>query len=222
MRKPELVIFDCDGVLADSEVISAEVLIGELRAFGVNLEAEYVFRNFVGKSFPGVAANIRASFQVELPPVFEDRYRTALIDAYQTRLKPTAGVHDMLTRLNCQSCVATSSSPPRVRRTLDLLDLSEQFGGNVFTASQVKRGKPAPDLFLFAARQMSVSPENCLVIEDSTAGLNGAMAAKMTVWRYVGGSHFTTQSNKRPETPASVPVFDNWNKFYLMAPELSA
>lgn len=222
LRTPELVIFDCDGVLADSEVISAEVLISELHAFGITLDTHYVFRNFVGKSFPGVAASIRATYQVVLPADFEDRYRAALLAAFATQLRATAGVQDMLAKLNCQTCVATSSSPPRVQKTLELIDLTDRFGADVFTASQVKRGKPAPDLFLFAAQKMGALPENCLVIEDSTAGLTAALAANMPVWRYIGGSHFLPQSHHRPETPAGVPVFDNWDEFYLMMPELRA
>lgn len=222
MRKTELIIFDCDGVLADSEVISADVLIGELRAFGLHLDAQYVYRHFVGKSFPGVAEIIRATFQVQLPSVFEDRYRSALIEAYSTQLCMTPGLVDMLDLLDCPVCVATSSSPPRVKRTLDLLGLSDRFGPSVFTASQVKRGKPAPDLFLFAARKMGTHVENCLVIEDSTAGVTGALAAGMEVWRYVGGSHFADQSQLREQTPTNVPLFDDWTAFYTMAPDLKA
>ncbi|MEZ5778038.1 MAG: HAD family hydrolase [Paracoccaceae bacterium] len=222
MREIELVVFDCDGVLADSEVISAEVLVAALRRFDIEMDIAYVFDNFVGKSFPGVAALIRSSFDVALPPDFEAGYRAALIDAFATGLKPTGELYDMLASLGRPSCVATSSSPPRAARTLEILGLAERFGASVFTASQVERGKPAPDLFLFAARNMGVAPESCLVIEDSLAGVEAAKAAGMAVWRYVGGSHFHDRNRAREGTPAGVPVFDNWNQFYLMAPDLRA
>lgn len=220
LQKVDLVIFDCDGVLADSEVISAEILTSELRDFGVRIDTDYVFRNFIGKSFPGVADKIRTTFQVDLPPEFEARYRATLIKAYSTQLRPTPGVAAVLAKLDHASCVATSSSPPRVERTLSILDMTETFGAHVFTASQVERGKPAPDLFLFAADRMGVSPKHCLVIEDSLAGIQAGLAAGMKVWRYCGTSHFTDQAQVRKETPDDVLVFDNWEQFYLMAPEL--
>ena len=127
----------------------------------------------------------------------------------------------MLDQLACPSCVATSSSTQRVANTLETLGLADYFGAAVFTASQVAHGKPAPDLFLFAAREMSARPERCLVIEDSAAGVEAGLAAGMRVWRYVGGSHIADAAGVRHETPAEVAVFDNWDQLYLMAPELS-
>lgn len=220
MRAVQMVIFDCDGVLADSEVISARVLAEQLRPYGLDLDEEFIFRNFVGQSFPKVADKIRARFRLDVPPEFEAAYRANLVDAFARGLTRTPGLGAVLDDLGCRKCVATSSSPPRVARTLRITGLEGYFGGNVFTASEVANGKPAPDLFLHAAEKMGISPENCLVIEDSMAGILAARAAGMEVWRYIGGAHMRGFSTADLATPAGVPAFDNWTEFYQMAPQL--
>ena len=217
-----LVIFDCDGVIADSEVLSARVLVRELMAYDIRIDAEYVYRNFVGKSFPVVADIIAERFEAALPDTFVSDYRAALREAFAESLDTTPGFRDMLGQLTCPACVATSSSAPRAANTLGVLGLAEHFGADVFTASQVAQGKPAPDLFLFAARAMSTPPKRCLVIEDSAAGIEAGLAAGMMVWRYVGASHIADRARARDETPAGVTVFDNWDQFYVLAPCLRA
>ncbi|MFZ5964777.1 HAD family hydrolase [Thalassococcus sp. BH17M4-6] len=221
MPDKDLVIFDCDGVLADSEVISADTIISELARVGIDLDHDYVFRHFIGKSFPGVAANIRASFDVALPEDFEERYRAALADRFATQLRATPGLHAMIARLGCRSCVATSSSPRRVAVTLRLLGLTGHFGPHVFTASEVTHGKPAPDLFLLAARRMGTEPERCLVIEDSAAGIAAGIAAGMQVWHYTGGGHFRHRDAGSFARPTGVRRFDNWAAFYQIDASLN-
>ena len=220
LRTVDLIIFDCDGVIADSEVISATLLVRQLLPYGIRIDADYVFRNFVGKSFPIVAGIIGERFGVALPSTFVGDYRAALREAFADSLQTTPGFLNVLGQLTCPACVATSSSAPRVAHTLDAVGLTDYFGADVFTASQVANGKPAPDLFLFAARAMSAPPERCLVIEDSAPGVEAALAAGMQVWRYVGASHIADTARARDETPAGVTVFDNWDRFYVLAPEL--
>ncbi len=201
-----LVIFDCDGVLVDSEPISAVVLISELARLGIAITPDYVRDNCLGRSFPTVARGIREAFAVALPEDFEQRYRNSLLDRFATELRPTAGVAALLARLRPAKCVATSSSPQRAARSLDIAGLAPVFGPDVFTASQVARGKPAPDLFLFAAERMRVDPSRTLVIEDSRPGVEAAQAAGMHVLVYTGGGH-------RPVPPPGVGSFDNWRDF---------
>ena len=220
LRSVDLVIFDCDGVIADSEIISANLLVRQLLPYGIRIDADYVFRNFVGKSFPVVADIIGARFGIALPSTFVGDYRAALREAFADSLQTTPGFLDVLAQLTCPACVATSSSAPRVAHTLEALGLTDHFGADVFTASQVADGKPAPDLFLFAARAMSTPPGRCLVIEDSVPGIEAALAAGMRVWRYVGASHIGDVAQARDETPGEVTVFDNWDQFYVLAPEL--
>ncbi|WP_208979863.1 HAD family hydrolase [Stappia indica] len=218
-RDIALVIFDCDGVLVDSEPISERVLLAALEEAGVAVDHAYFKAHFLGRSFPRVAQSIRDDFRIALPATFESDYRERLLLAFEAELKPVAGVFDVLDRLAVRACVATSSSPPRVRRSLQLAGLDSYFGEAVFTASQVARGKPAPDLFLHAAAECGIAPERCLVIEDSLPGLEAARAAQMAVWHFIGGSHLDAEDAAPGEPP--LPVFDRWDTFFEMAPQLA-
>ena len=174
MSSIKCIIFDCDGVLIDSELISARVLIEELASEGIEIDFAHFRKNFLGRGFVKVAAEIRAKSAQVISADFESRYRSKLMDAFTKDLQPMPGIYEVLDRLPLPCCVATSSSPARVEHSLKLTGLERCFGKNVFTVSQVKNGKPAPDLFLFAAAQMGMSPSDCLVIEDSETGLAAA------------------------------------------------
>lgn len=215
-----MVIFDCDGVLIDSEIISARILIDLLADLGIDVDLDYVQRNFLGRSFPKVAEDIRTSLNYRLSEDFEAVYRKNLLAAFETELHTVTGIEAVLAELSVDHCVATSSSPPRARRSLELAGLAQCFGDRLFTASQVANGKPAPDLFLHAAARMNVDPRNVLVIEDSIPGLAAARAAEMQVWRFAGASHLSGRSDPLPDALADIPVFDKWSQFYDMAPEL--
>ena len=211
-----LVIFDCDGVLIDSEVLSANILIEQAAALGVVLDMEYVRDHCFGRSFPTVAKVIRDSFNVTLPADFETRYRARLLERFVTDLRPTTGITDMLPRLRVQTCVATSSSPPRVARSLSIVGLDASFA-HVFTASLVDRGKPAPDLFLYAAKVMGVHPTDCLVIEDSRPGIVAARAAGMQVCLFTGGSHMRGRGF---DFEPPLQAVDSWPAFAAHYPDL--
>ncbi|MHA3976742.1 HAD family hydrolase [Halovulum sp. GXIMD14794] len=185
----ELVIFDCDGVLIDSEAISAKMLVEEMAERGITIDTAYVTRNFLGRSYPVVLSTIRAEFGVDLPEDFEASYRARLLAAFERDLRVMPGVTDVLQALNLPFCLATSSSAPRVKRSLEIVGLTELFKDRVTTASEVPRGKPAPDLFLLAARKMGVDPARALVIEDSLNGIRAGRAAGAEVWHFTGGSH---------------------------------
>lgn len=189
MTDPELIIFDCDGVLIDSEVISARQLIAELQGYGVDMDMAFVSRHFLGRSYPVVLAEVRDRWGVALPDRFEADYRARLLAAFARDLQVMPGVIDTLASLRLPYCLATSSSPERLRRSLDITGLAPWFDGCAFTASEVGRGKPAPDLFLHAAARMGAAPAACVVIEDSLNGLRAGLAAGMQVWRFTGGSH---------------------------------
>ncbi|MEE2861668.1 MAG: HAD family hydrolase [Pseudomonadota bacterium] len=204
----DLIIFDCDGVIADSEILSAEVLIDQLAQLGIDITLDDVRRDFLGRSFPTVAASIRDRFARALPDDFEASYRARLLDRFATELAPTPGIDAVLRALRRPVCVATSSSPPRVARTLQLLGLADRFGPHVFTASQVAHGKPAPDLFLFAAAKMGCDPDHALVIEDSVPGLQAARAAGMRALHYAGGAHLAGHA-----APDGARSFADWREF---------
>lgn len=190
MTRISLIIFDCDGVLIDSELISATVLVEQLRLQGVDADLAYVFRNWLGRSFPAVAGNIASFSGRPLPADFESQYRSALLRSFETGLRPMPGIVEVLDDLRVPYCVATGSATERATRSIAIAGLGDRVRDRLFTASMVERGKPAPDLFLLAAARMNAAPEQCLVIEDSHLGVLAARAAGMQVWRFTGGSHF--------------------------------
>jgi HAD superfamily hydrolase (TIGR01509 family) len=213
MSAIECIIFDCDGVLIDSEVISARIMIEELASEGIQIDFAHFQKNFLGRGFSKVAADIRAKSAQVISADFESRYRRKLMDAFTKDLRPMPGIYGLLDRLSLPCCVATSSSPTRVEHSLKLTGLEHYFGKNVFTSSQVKNGKPAPDLFLFAAAEMGISPCNCLVIEDSETGLAAAVHAKIPVWHFTGGSHLKGGLPPDQSRTPKIPIFDNWAIF---------
>jgi HAD superfamily hydrolase (TIGR01509 family) len=187
-----LVIFDCDGVLIDSEMISATVLMQQLNAEGIDVDLAYLFEHCLGRSFATVAETVTQSSGRDLPADFEVRYREVLLQRFETELRPMPGAADVLAALRVPACIATSSGTERATRSLAIAGFGNGNGKRrkLFTGSMVKRGKPAPDLFLLAANSMRVLPGECLVVEDSDMGVQAARAAGMLVWRFTGGSHF--------------------------------
>lgn len=186
---PDLVVFDCDGVLVDSEMLAGEALRAVHRAHGIEISAE-LFASIIGmKSADGLAALARATGRA-LPPGAEAELWPATAAVFRERLRPSDGVVDLLAGSRLQRCVASSSHPERIRLSLAVAGLQRFFEPDaVFSASQVERGKPAPDLFLHAAARMGVEPGRCAVIEDSLFGIMAAKAAGMMAIGYVGGSH---------------------------------
>lgn len=216
----DLVIFDCDGVLIDSEIISAQMLIDALALRGVHIDLPYVAQHFLGRSYPIVMETIRRDFHLDLPPAFEDEYRTRLLAAFAADLQIMPHVAQVLAALKVPFCVATSSSPLRAATSLRLVGLEELVGPRLFTASMVARGKPAPDLFLHAAAKMGAAPARCLVIEDSLTGIRAGKAAGMTVWRFTGGAHLGGKGGSEPEDARPDAWFASFAEFGQIAPNL--
>lgn len=209
----DLIIFDCDGVLIDSEIISAQMLVDELAGLGVSIDLAYVARHFLGRSYPTVMATIRKDFGLDLPPEFEDQYRSRLMAAFETGLTIMPHVAQVIDALTLPYCVATSSSPKRAARSLQIVGLAHLTGPRLFTASMVPNGKPAPDLFLLCARTLGADPARCLVIEDSLTGIRAARAAGMPVWRFTGGSHLKGRALDEPEDARPDRHFDDFSTF---------
>lgn len=188
-RKIELVIFDCDGVLVDSEVLSASVLMQMMGEVGMPLTSEIFRSDFLGRSFASAAARATQRFGRPMPDDFAATYRTRLLATMVGNLQSMPGVEKVLEAMIVPFCLATGSSPPRLVVSMEETGLGEFFRGRSFTASMVKNGKPAPDLFLHVAAEMKVEPKSCLVIEDSEMGVSAALAANMQVWHFAGGGH---------------------------------
>jgi HAD superfamily hydrolase (TIGR01509 family) len=185
----ELVIFDCDGVLVDSETISVSVLTEIVRKAGVDIGEEQAYRLFLGRSVGAVEDALRKEFALTLTKAQLDGIRSETFRRFRGELKPMAGVAEALSRLQTRRCVASSSSLERIRLSLSLTGLLEMLDPHIYSASMVARGKPAPDLFLHAAKGMGVRPEDCVVVEDSPAGIDAARRAGMSVFAFAGGSH---------------------------------
>ncbi|KAA2316837.1 HAD family hydrolase [Pseudooceanicola sediminis] len=216
----DLVIFDFDGVLVDSEVISARMLVAELARHRIEVDLAYIARHFLGRSYPVVLAQIRAEFGIDLPEGFEAAYRARLLAAFAEELVIMPGVRAVLERMVVPFCIATSSSEQRVRSSMRMVGLTELFGDRFTTASEVTRGKPAPDLFLRAAEKAGVAPSRCLVIEDSLPGIRGALAAGMQVWHFRGGSHLAGLDLARELQVAPQSHFAHFDELPHLAPGL--
>lgn len=184
-----LLIFDCDGVLVDSEPVSIAVLLDMLSHLGVEMGEEEAYNRFLGRSVSSMTTTLFEDYGVETDIDFLDHMRVTLFERFRTELKPIPGIVETLDRLSQPRCVASSSQPERIRYSLGLTGLLDRLEPHIFSATMVKNGKPAPDLFLHAAREMNVAPERCIVIEDSPAGIAAAKAAGMAVFAFTGGSH---------------------------------
>jgi HAD superfamily hydrolase (TIGR01509 family) len=184
---PELVIFDCDGVLVDSEPIAVRIDAIIFAEYGMPMSEAEIVDRFVGRS-PSVTRDaIEAHLGHPLPPDFHERTEAMFNAAYEHELRPIDGIEEALDQITARTCVASSSEPDRLDHKLRLTGLYERFAGRIFSASEVRNGKPAPDLFLHAARQIGVAPEACAVVEDSQYGVQAARAAGMAAFGY-GGS----------------------------------
>jgi HAD superfamily hydrolase (TIGR01509 family) len=186
---PDLIIFDCDGVLIDSELIACQVDAACLTEIGWPHTVEDILDRYVGRSAAAMLTDIEARTGRRLPDGFAETLRRRLAASFEMDLTAIPGVEDLLDRLGCRFCVASSSAPERLRHSLSLVGLYDRFAPHIFSATEVRRGKPAPDLFLHAAERMGAAPSRCLVVEDSLAGVEAARAAGMTVLGFIGGGH---------------------------------
>ena len=205
----DLVIFDCDGVLVDSEVISCRAHAEVLTRHGYPITSEQVFHRFLGRSTRQANIEVEAELGRALPDDFHVQLQDELFRTFEAELEAVSHIGAALDEIDRAVCVASSGSHQRMRVTLGRTLLYDRFAPNIFSASQVANGKPAPDLFLFAARQMNVAPERCIVIEDSAAGIAGAIAAGMPVLGFHGGSHCREGYGKKLQDAGAAMIFDD-------------
>ncbi|MCC7361516.1 MAG: HAD family hydrolase [Anaerolineales bacterium] len=181
---PALIIFDCDGVLVDSEPLANRVLAEALADLGLHLTLEETMQQFVGRSVSACEAHIAALTGRPVPAGFTPDWQARTLAAFRAGLEPVPGVRAALDALPYPRCVASSSNPERIALALSLTGLTDYFDGRLFSATQVARSKPAPDLFLFAAHTLGAAPERCVVVEDSRFGAQAGVAAGMRVLGY--------------------------------------
>ena len=185
----DLIIFDCDGVLVDSEVISCRAHAETLTRHGYPITSEQVLERFLGVSDREARQTIEREMGRELPDDFEAQMKQAALQRYTGELGAIPNIGEAIDAIKLPKCVASSGTPEKIHHGLTCAGLYDQLAPHIFSATQVSRGKPAPDLFLFAAEQMKAQPARCLVIEDSVPGVTGGCAAGMTLLGFHGGSH---------------------------------
>jgi HAD superfamily hydrolase (TIGR01509 family) len=183
-----MVIFDCNGVLVDSEPIASAVLAQAFTRAGFPLSADFVARRFHGRRLADIFDAVATATGKKLPPAFGTAVTVETLRRFRTELRALPHVAHALTWIRGPKAVASSSPFDRMRVSLDVAGLLQFFGSRLFSASDVVRGKPAPDLFQFAAARMQVNPADCIVVEDSVPGVAAAVAAGMTAIGFVGGS----------------------------------
>ncbi len=196
-RPVGLIIFDCDGVLVDSEPLAMRVLLQTIAEAGAEIDAAEAHEAFLGRSLNAVCQVLRREHRIHIDAAALERMRGRLYTAIRQELRPVPGIAEVLRKLGRPLCVASSSQLERIGLALEVTGLASFFNGNVFSASMVARGKPAPDLFLHAAREMQVAPADCIVVEDSPAGITAALDAGMGVFGFTGGSHAQSASHRQ-------------------------
>lgn len=193
MNSPAAVIFDLDGCLVDSEPLSLEVLATEMRNLGIDgITVNDIRDRFLGVSIQDICRHVSERLGQACTDDFIDRVETRLLTEYQTRLQQIENAEMLLDRLSnagMKTALATGSSLRRMAATLEISGLASHFQGTAYSAEQVANGKPAPDLFLLAARGIATDPKDCVVIEDSPHGVKGAISAGMRAIGFVGGTH---------------------------------
>jgi len=180
----QLVIFDCDGVLIDSDRISLRIQAEMLCELGVPTTYDACVHDFLGIGMPATLAAITARLGRPVPPSWIDELDQAVRNAFTLELTSTPGIVEALNQITVPTCIASSGSQDKMRFTLGLTDLYRRFEGRIYSGDEVEHGKPAPDLFLHAARSMTTAAAGCVVVEDSPSGIQAAKAAGMRVLGY--------------------------------------
>jgi HAD superfamily hydrolase (TIGR01509 family) len=180
----KLIIFDCDGVLVDSERLASEALVDCLAEIQVTMDVETALRRFTGRKMADCLADVEHMNQCSLPDKFELTYRSRMNDYFESRLRAIKGVEEAVKKISHAKCVASNGPLEKTKRNLVITNLHHYFGDNVFSAYTIQKWKPEPDLFLHACREMGSHPDHCLVIEDSETGVRAALAGGFRVLAY--------------------------------------
>jgi HAD superfamily hydrolase (TIGR01509 family) len=183
----DLIIFDCDGVLVDSERLSIKIDALFLERIGWPMSEEEIVQRWVGRSDADMQAEIEAHIGGPIPPDIDEEFGRIYRELFDRELAPVDGIREALDAIAIPRCVASSGKHETIRRNLGLTGLSGYFGERIFSATDVEHGKPAPDLFLLAARTLGAEPSRCVVVEDSVYGVEAALAAGMLPFAYAGG-----------------------------------
>lgn len=178
------IIFDCDGVLVDTEKIGNGILIGMAGEYGFKMELEDAYRNFNGRNLKDCFLQIEKSIKRKLPEDFENRYREKSFEAFKRDAKPVEGVEDFIAKLKIPYCVASSGPVEKIRLNLETAGLLDKFENKIFSSYSINSWKPNPEIFLFAAKEMGFDVSECVVIEDSMAGVMAGIKGGFKVYGF--------------------------------------
>jgi len=215
-------IFDFDGVIADSEALANTVLAEAVTGLGRETTLQDALDRYMGKRWRDVVALIEADIGQPVPDGFAETLRAATLERFRIGLREVAGARDFIRRFAwLPQCIASSSALDRLRLCLEVLGLAAQFGSNVFSADMVERGKPHPDIFLLAAERIGVPPRDCVVIEDSPGGVRAGLAAGMTVVGLCAASHLKPDHAHRLAEAGAVHVGVDWGEVETLVSRLT-
>jgi HAD superfamily hydrolase (TIGR01509 family) len=204
-------IFDFDGVIADSEAIANTVLAETVTGLGHSTTLDQALTRYSGRRWDEVMAEIESATGKPVPSSFASELKLATLDRFRTDLKEVEGAANFIRRFShLPRCIASSSSIDRLQLCLSVLALEAEFGNHVFSADMVERGKPHPDIFLFAAERLGADPNECLVIEDSAGGIKAAVAAGMTTVGLCAASHIRAGHDVRLRDAGAVHLAHSW------------
>lgn len=210
MLKYKCIIFDCDGVLVDSEPIGNQVLVDLANELGANINLDYAFKNFKGKSLQNCVDQIDNLIDVEVPSNFINDYRRQSFERFEKEIKPIEGILNLIRTLEIPFCVASSGPESKIKLNLKLTGLLPYFESKIFSCYTIGKWKPDPTVFLWAAKTMGFQPKDCLVIEDSLIGVSAALEGGFDVFGFTAHDYNDELSKKATKT------FSNM----LMLPEL--
>ena len=213
--KYECIIFDCDGVLVDSEGISNSILVEMANSVGAKIELKYALENFAGKSLKSVFQHIEELIEKKIPNSFEKEYRERTFKAFKTELKPIKGIHNLLNEISLQYCVASSGPTEKIRLNLTTTKLIEKFENKIFSSYEIGSWKPNPEIFEYAAKKMGFEPNQCAVIEDSIAGIIAARKGGFDVFG------FTNKQNQKAFENEGAKVFFDMEKLNELLTEIN-
>ncbi len=205
----DALIFDCDGVLIDSEVVACRIAAEELTKLGYSVDTRQVIARFAGRPDHEMRAEIEVEWGRPIPDSFRNDMNRRTFEAYATELQIMPGIKEALEQISLPMCVASSSFPEKLELGLRTVRLYDRFAPNIISGTSVARGKPAPDVFLFAAGWLRTSPLRCLVVEDSVPGVLAATRAGIPVLGFTGGSHSAADHAERLSMAGAFAVFSD-------------
>jgi len=190
------IIFDCDGVLVDTEKIGNEILLSMAAEHGFEMKIEDAYSNFNGRNLKECFLHVENCIGKKLPDNFESEYRERSFEAFKTRVKPMEGVVDFIEKLKIPYCVASSGPVEKIRLNLETAGLLDKFENKIFSAYQINSWKPDPGIFLFAAKEMGFEVKDCIVVEDSKAGVMAGIRGGFKVYGFVNDNNFDDLKNE--------------------------